>query len=234
MSCTARKSGFALRCFLEIDRGAEQGDPLGSVYCALVIADVLEIVRDRLREKGIQVFDVWYMDDGQIFCDPEHVGEVLRTLDELSLEVGAVRGRGDNAKSVVRILGTDAAISAASTEWCAEYVIESTKPIPTTGGHVLRVDFESTPDISLQVRAITDEVASLHANLAQVEDVATEVVLVRACADVSKIVHVLRAVGADVPLDDLDRYDNLLKSVLQRLLGGLLDDTSLLQASLGV
>ena len=53
--------------FLKVDRGAEQGDPLGSVYCALVIADVLDLVRERLRERGIHAFDVWYMDDGQIF-----------------------------------------------------------------------------------------------------------------------------------------------------------------------
>ena len=60
------------------------------------------------------------MDDGQIFCDPEHVEEVLRTLDELSAEMGAMRGRGDNAKSVVRILGTERAVHAVSEDWCTE------------------------------------------------------------------------------------------------------------------
>ena len=50
-----------------VDRGAEQGDPLGSVYYALVLADAPEIVRERLRAKGVDIFDFWSVDDGPVF-----------------------------------------------------------------------------------------------------------------------------------------------------------------------
>ena len=76
---------------MKIDRSAEQGDPLGSVYCASVIADILELVRAKVLAKGIAIFDVWYMDDGQIICKSEHVDEVLRTLDLVSIESRATR-----------------------------------------------------------------------------------------------------------------------------------------------
>ena len=62
----------------------------------------------------------------------------------------------------------------------------------------------------------------MHDKLALVEDVVMEIVLVRACADVSKVCHKLRVVGANVPAEDLNQYDELLNSVLQRMLGGLL------------
>ena len=52
---------------MRIDRGAEQGDPLGSVYCAVVLADAIDTVRAKLQIKCVDVFDLWYMDDGQIF-----------------------------------------------------------------------------------------------------------------------------------------------------------------------
>ena len=80
------------------------------------------------------------MDDGQIFCDARHVDEVLRTLDEVAAEAGAVRGRGDDAKSVVRILGQRGAVQEVDAEWCTDYVAASTKPIPVSGGHVLGID----------------------------------------------------------------------------------------------
>ena len=36
---------------LAVDRGAEQGDPLGSFYCGLVVAMVMEHTRKRLDEE---------------------------------------------------------------------------------------------------------------------------------------------------------------------------------------
>ena len=79
---------------LRIDRGAEQGDPLGPVYCALVLARVAMRTREALDVQGIPFFDVWYLDDGQIVCHPEHVDAVLRALDAEAARVGAVRATG--------------------------------------------------------------------------------------------------------------------------------------------
>jgi len=63
------------------DRGAEQGDPLGSVQCVLVIALVMARTRERLSselgEAAANFGDAWFMDDGQVFCRPELVGDLL-------------------------------------------------------------------------------------------------------------------------------------------------------------
>ena len=211
-----------------VDRGAEQGDPLGSVYCALVLADALEIVRERLRAKGVDIFDLWYMDDGQIICDALHVDEVLRTLDLILTEIGAMRGFGTDAKSMVRILGEPRALQAVDGQWCSQYVTDSTKAIPASGGHILGIDFEGSAQITLQFEEVIEAVEALHANLAQVEDVATEIVLVRACADVCKVTHLLRAGGLGVEIRALEKYDNLLQRSLERIMGGPIGDAAVI------
>ena len=45
---------------VQSDRGVEQGDPLGPVYCALVIAEVCTRVRERLLDRHIDFEDVWF------------------------------------------------------------------------------------------------------------------------------------------------------------------------------
>ena len=77
------------------DRGAEQGDPLGPIYCAVVLGHVMEKARLPLEGDGITLSDVWYLDDGQIFCDPSDADSILRTSDDESSKVGLERGRGN-------------------------------------------------------------------------------------------------------------------------------------------
>ena len=74
----------------------------------------------------------------------------------------------------------------------------------------------------------------MHDNLAQVEDVATEITLVRACADVCKVAYLLRAKGNEIEVPALEKYDKLLQSSLERLLGGPIGGPAVMQASLGV
>ena len=112
--------------------------------------------------------------------------------------------------------------------------MESTKAIPVRGGNVLGVDFESLEAITSQFVQVTSEVIVLHDNLAQVEDVATEITLVRACADVCKIAYFLRAKGDEIEVGALEKYDKLLQSSLERILGGPIGTAAVMQASLGV
>ena len=58
-------------------------------------------------------------------------------------------------------------------------------------------------------------VASLHDNLTQIEDVATELTLIRACADVCKIVHFCRAKGQEIDGAALKKYDETLQLVVE-------------------
>ena len=63
---------------------------------------------------------------------------------------------------------------------------------------------------------------------------ASGLVFMRKCADVCKIVHLLRAAGPFIETALLDVYDSVLSSSLSRCLGGDLDDLSVMQARLGV
>ena len=53
-----------------VDRGAEQGDPLGALFCEMVLTGVVKRIRARLNEIHKQscpephVVDAWFMDDG--------------------------------------------------------------------------------------------------------------------------------------------------------------------------
>ena len=44
---------------LRVNRGGEQGDPLGPVYCLPIIADIFEVVRERLHAKFITSLTVF-------------------------------------------------------------------------------------------------------------------------------------------------------------------------------
>ena len=99
---------------LRINRGAEQGDPLGPIYCALVLARVAARTRATLQAQGIEFFDAWFFDDGQFMCRPEDADAVLRALDAEAALVGASRAFGAEAKSVARLVGSPAAVAACA------------------------------------------------------------------------------------------------------------------------
>lgn len=216
---------------LQVDRGAEQGDPLGPLYCAVVLADVMQRVRQRCDETGINFADFWYMDDGQILCKAADADAFLRIFDEEAARAGAQRGRETEAKSVARRISADA--NASLETWMTDYIRESTVPINSKPPHVLGIDFggEVTND---QLRAKTKEVEELHNEIALVEDTAAELILVRKCADICKVVHLLRGAGSSISIPRLAEYDALLRRSLERILGGPLDDVAWLQATLGV
>jgi hypothetical protein len=172
---------------LEVDRGAEQGDPLGPIYCALVLLQVAERARATLlgnQGDPIHLFDAWYLDDGQYVSAPMDAGAVLRVLDEEADKVGAFRSRGEAAKSAARLVGSPMA-QAACGDWQTEYVRSSTTIERKRSYHVLGVDFGAGDrSCSEQFRIATASGSALHEALASIDDVGSELVLLRSCADV--------------------------------------------------
>lgn len=216
-----------------VDRGAEQGDPLGPVYCALVLAKVLRRTRESLAARGVPIFDAWFLDDGQLVCRHSDTDTVLRTLDAEAARVGAVRATGKDSKSVARVVGSPTAMASCGDSWRTEYVHHSTTSDPARQQHVLGLDFGVEFSTAQQFRRTTDKVSALHEDLALVGDTACELILLRTCADVCKVVHLLRTAGPSIDVSALKAYDILLDKSLNRCLGGHLDEFSMLQASLG-
>ena len=113
---------------LASDRGAEQGDPLNSLYCGLVLALVMDRTRLRLTAECpdlAKFADAWYMDDGQLACVPEAVDDVLRVLDEELGKVGATHGRGEGVKSVARLVGPEDQVRDYPDTWITQRVRDS-------------------------------------------------------------------------------------------------------------
>jgi hypothetical protein len=218
---------------LETDRGAEQGDPLGPLYCALALARVLQ----RVRARGVAFCDAWYMDDGQIVCRARHVPLFLEELDAELFDAGAARGRGAAAKSVVAVPAPAPLAAAARPHWATDYVLHSVVQAPGPR-HVLGIDFggggAAAAAPSAQLTGATARVSDVHAAIAALDDVPAELVLLRRCADVCKVVHLLRASGPALDASALAAYDAMVDRSLGRLLGGPLDDAAVAQARLGV
>ena len=180
-----------------------------------------------MAEQDEHMSDAWFLDDGQLQCRPVNADIMLRTLDVEAAKVGASRAVGLEAKSVARLVGSPSAIAACPEAWMTDYIRSSCTSEPSRQQHVLGVDFgaEFSPDRQFQ-QAIRS-VADLHDALSQVEDTACELILLRKCADVCKIVHLLRAAGPRIQRSSLDHYDAMLERSLLRCLGGGLDELSL-------
>ena len=66
------------------------------------------------------------------------------------------------------------------------------------------------------------------------DDAPSELVLLRRCADVCKVTHLLRACGPQVAEDALGEYDAVLRATLERTLGGDIPEAAALQATAAV
>ena len=188
-----------------------------------------------LLDRQIGLFDVWFLDDGQLVCQPKDADSVLRTFDEHAATVGARRATGSAAKSVARLCGCPEAVEQhAQGDWCTEYIQTSTSKQQSWDRHVLGIDFGSEDSATAQFRKAAANVSELHDALSTVDDTASELVLLRKCADVCKVTHLLRAAGASIDGAVLEEYDDVLHQSLSRSLGGQLDDLSDLQATLGI
>ena len=142
----------SLRTDIKDQSGAEQGDPLGSIYCGVMLINVVERTRKRLqvilRDDSEIFFDIWYMDDGQVILHPEHVHLFLQTFDDELQKVGATRGcvrpgcTINELKSVAKLVGSPDNISEINGSWITPYVRETCRIAPDNGqGHVLGVNF---------------------------------------------------------------------------------------------
>ena len=222
---------------LAVDRGAEQGDPLGSLYCGLVVAMVMEHTRKRLDEEcpGLAKFsDAWYMDDGQLFCKPEAVDDILRVLDEELAKVGATRGCGSNVKSVARLVGQADAVRTHGDGWLTARVRDSCKlPGANSTVHVLGVDIGDDRARNEQFQNTASVVSAGRHKIGLIGDAATELVLTRRCGDVCKVTHLLRAHGCKLQEEALNGFDSDLDTALALAAGGPLHQEALLQARLG-
>ena len=122
------------------DRGAEQGEPLGSVKAVAPLGNARAAVeqaafqyatRDgaRLPQSDGARFpacDEWYIDDGQLVYQPRAFDPWVRAFDAAIARIGASRGRGRDIKSVARLICPTSRLEEFAG-WDTPYVLSTCK-----------------------------------------------------------------------------------------------------------
>ena len=229
-----------------LDRGAEQGDPLGNLYCALVLGGVSMRTRQQVQTslaaaslpaqpEPTGYLDAWYADDGEALALPERVDLYLRTLDREAALVGATRGSGNDVKSSVMLIGAPADVASLGDAWITPYVSQTCKVLsPNSDLEVLGGAVGSLGLAPSLFEQASQKASDAHDAISLANDVATELVLTRSCADACKVNHLLRTNGPDILQSQLEAYDRMMRRSLERILGGPLDDLAFAQAATSV
>ena len=215
-----------------VDRGIEQGDPLGPAYCGLVMG---RIARDARITAGGPLVDLWYLDDGQLVLPAHRVGAYLRAFDARAALDGMQRSRGERAdiKSEVRLPGRSAA--EAATMFNDAYVGDSCTIADWGAAHkVLGAMLGSREAAVAHFEERAAKADELRKAIAEIGDPATELVLLRLCADVAKVTHLLRAGTVSVDEPALAEFDRAVTRALSRCLGGDIGHLAAVQASCSV
>ena len=164
-----------------------------------------------------------------MIVDPCDADIFLKTLDEEAERVGATRGSGRDVKSEIRLFGPSHLLETHDFDWITPHIRNTCRVcIPNTSSEILGTKLGTNADIDEQFSECTDKVSHLHNQIGLVDDVATELILTRKCADTCKISHLLQTRGHDISSHNLEAFDELIRRSLERILRGSISDSSLL------
>ena len=153
---------------------------------------------------------------------------------------GATRGEGDDVKTVVRLIGHPDALEAfhgseESTQWVTGRIQRTCKiKAPNTSTEVLGTIVGSVEDCAAQFADKIARLEKLHSAICELDDPQVELTLGRICADVSRVIHLLRTNGGILPSGTVAAHDAAQQSFLENLLACHFDDDAAAQASAGV
>ena len=183
----------------------------------------------------LNVFDLWYADDGQEFLRLCQVDGFLRALDGELAPVGCTRGELPAVKSSVTLIGHPAALAAVDDAWVTELVGRTCKVLaPNSAIEVLGTMVGPDSAVRQQFHERVAGTNDLHKALGQLCDPAAELTLGRSCADVARVNHLLRTSGDILAGDAATLHDYQQRCFVDRALGGDLGEAALDQASLGI
>ena len=234
----------AVRTFLpsgahhDTDRGAEQGDAFGSAQAALALGHYKEetFTAGPLEAAPPRAADEWFIDDGQVAVRPGDADAWLQRFDRALDRFGATRGtRAEgNAKSSCRLLcPTDR--QHEFDGWDTEYIHTTCAVLqPEDATSALGAIFGSVGQINQHAHGTLVKVKELRAAVASIDHAPTELVLIRQCADVSKLAYLARVHGDILDRRLLNTFDSDLRAAVEISLGGAIEDTAWWQATAGV
>ena len=184
-------------------------------------------------QMGGGVFDVWYLDDGDILTHPALALRYLKAFDEHNKGVGAARNR---KKTELVYYCTQEELDTAPASWCLDELKEEAVIMRADDGPLtLGVVTGSIGTIREQISRKAKVVAAMHAKAAVCGDTQVEHVLARQSLGIGRVNHILRVHGAELAgLEGcLEPFDRSAAAAQARSFLGVTEE-SFDQAALGV
>eukprot|EP00973_Karenia_brevis_P048732 6761919-Karenia_brevis.AAC.1 len=89
---------------------------------------------------------------------------------------------------------------------------------PNSPTEVLGAAIGDADAAAVQFQAAVSKAVAAHEAIHLVGDAGTELVLLRKCADIGKVMFQLRTCGDMLPVDLLEQFDKSMRAALERLL----------------
>ena len=218
-----------------IDRGAGQGEPDGPLKASLTLGRAVQQARGDLGP-DCKFADGWYIDDGLLCCRPWLLDRILRAIDLRLFEMGATRGsasNGDNIKSAVRVFAKPED-SDAIRGWDTAYVRDTCRiRAGDDASKYLGGTLGSRDQIGANFDRVVATTGELHDAIGGIDDPATQMVLRSSCADVNKVVYLLRLNGDKLAASELEELTRIQRSGVAHTLSGDVGDLAWKQANGG-
>ena len=159
---------------------------------------------------------------------------ISKVFDKHLGTIGASRARGVGIKSVARFYGVP---DIADPKY--QYIRETCKTHIDEDGsfsHVLGIDIDGDrgdlKPFNEQFAEVTVKAAELQTRLHELEDSPSEFTLLKNCASVCKVVHLMRAAGPYISKSTLEAFDRTVVDNIALMLGQQLDEEAKLQIGL--
>ena len=187
--------------------------------------------RNEIQVNG-GIADFWYLDDGDVLCDPRLVLPYLTAFDAANVKVGAERNL---KKTEVVYFASEAELALHGEEWDTTRVAAvASVSLASEGCVTLGIATGPPSAVAEQLQTKSDVVRAMHDKLRVCQDPQTEFVLAGQCLGVGKVNHILRVHGCRAASSRaVEKFDEIGRTTLERLVPGLTEEGHT-QATLGV
>lgn len=196
--------------------GVQQGDPLGPLLFALTLSELLKTI-DIPQEIAL---NIWYLDDGTLIGPRSLVADIMSRISAQGNQFGLLLNQSK----------------------CEVYWPTGNQDFPEFPPGVTRLRegisllgspvWGSPIYMSSCVSELVGKVESIQAKILELEDPQVELHLLRSCAGICKINHVLRTVPSNAMQVPLQRFDTSLRAALSKASHSPISDLSWKQAVL--